>query len=964
MTRDLRIVDEPEAAPAWEATDGSRVEKIVLGNLDGDPQVCADLPEAFAQDFARVTHLHLWSLADLERLPPLPAGLKCLDVRKCPDLRELPALPGSLEELIVEDCPALTTLPLPARLETLWDLSCKGCAGLTQQTMHAALVVAPGLRRLDLSGCENLREVPFTSWPSADLERIDLNDCDRLGALPARWPPRLRRLGLRGASALTQLPPFHEWPDYLDLAGTRSLEKIPRPGPLRTLFLHGSGLLVPPATEHGRHAQDNVAARTLAYYNDVELCGKGEVKRCKLLVLGNGDAGKTCLSLALAGEDPDKAKDLGSTHGVQFWSWDNRALIGAQYDAVDLQLWDFGGQEIYHQTHQLFMSKGAVFVVVWHPDQDGRQPAENANGYQDEWRPLQYWLDFVHLACPWKPRIAIVCSHRGERTDELDQQLRDQVSPEYLETCACFYVDSLEGTGDQEDLKKWICESVGDVVGTQGTAVPAYWEIAQDLVRDWLSKASYEELDRRSFARLLEEEIARVLEAEPAKFARMRAARANGSFKLTEDRVRRTLEFLTNSGWVYWDEYLFEERVIVGQKWALEGIYTVLDRRPKSAIYRDLRRVDGQFTRRALAEWVWNAAGYTEPQQQLLISFMRQVGVCFQLIGEGESRWREAVYKTFQHLPLAKELDLQRRFDRSPGGEVESVESTLFHRGHWNALLKDLGERYGTDGEYAWDGFELVNQEGQHVLLVAFFESGGLGGRIDVSVRGPDAHERLKALVPYVRGFLPGDEPASSEGVQPAGTKADRVRVFVSYKRNSDLTDPSIDYEEAVDRIEKALPVGVLLRDRNEVKAGDSVMGYIDLVRDVDIVLVVHSDEYWRSDFCMFELSRVRGSLTERPKTVRDTLLFLEMESSRIFGRDRVARDSYLKHWKEVKGISPALEGMTDVEKLRAAAIDLLENFVPEIHDSGKKMPWAPGEEHAVIAWIERELGLSEADSR
>ena len=102
-------------------------------------------------------------------------------------------------------------------------------------------------------------------------------------------------------------------------------------------------------------------------------------------LLGNGGAGKTCLAGALVpGGDPCQADRLGSTHGVRFEDWSFDAKVDSRFEKIHLNLWDFGGQEIYHNTHRLFMSKGAVFIVVWKPEQDGRQPVRSASDYQDE----------------------------------------------------------------------------------------------------------------------------------------------------------------------------------------------------------------------------------------------------------------------------------------------------------------------------------------------------------------------------------------------------------------------------------------------------------------------------------------------------------------------------------------------------------------------------------------------------
>lgn len=585
----------------------SLVVKIVVGQLakEGDStiQLSDPFPEDLNQFFPSLTHLHLWNIDGLERLPVLPAGLKCLDVRGCRGLVTLPELPSGLDTLVIERCPALVLDANVDRTQfaNLEDLSLKECPAIGETWIHEVLAGAPALRKLDASCCAQLTRI--SAWPR-DLVDIRLDSCTGLKALPYYWPKNLRRIGLRRATRVSKLPDFQRKLDFIDLAFTESLRKLPEQrGNPRTLYLYGSGLLMPPASELGDVADDNVAERTEAYFKDVALTGEGKVKRCKLLILGNGGSGKTCLSLALVpGKDPMGARTLGSTHGVQFWNWNFNANVGGSMEPIDLQLWDFGGQEIYHNTHRLFMSKGAVFVVLWKPDQHDEQPPPAQCGYQDEWRPLHYWLDCIHRACPHEPRIAVVFSHSARSTPKLEDAWR-KLSGEFREECEHFFIDSEHREGELDKLTAWLQDNVGEVVHTQGTAVPTYWEIAQTMVQGWIKRMlsdpqfarQHNQIDTKRLREALGEEIQKAIGMDSdERYAKLMEAISSGRFELTDDRIRRTLSFLTHSGWVYWDERLFQERVIVGQKWALDGIYTVLDRRENSPIFRKLLADDGR----------------------------------------------------------------------------------------------------------------------------------------------------------------------------------------------------------------------------------------------------------------------------------------------------------------------------------------------------------------------------------
>jgi len=1000
---DLSVAVDPSAADS--------ITKLVIGEL-GDTQFT--LPVPLASDlrdlFPNLTHLHLWNLENLEAVPVLPKGLRGLDVRGCPRLAELPKLPGDVESLVLEACPALRMPAHRQRLDfpRLADLSIRGSEAIDEEWLHAVLPGAANLRILDASNCGQITGIP--RW-APRLEDVRLDGCTRLaGALPA-WPTSLRRIGLRGAKAIEQVPDFHDGLDYIDLAHAESLRALPqRRGNPATLFLHGSGLREPPTSEQGATDSENVALTTRQFFEDVELTGRGEVKRCKLLILGNGSAGKTCLALALTGQDPeDAARVHGSTHGVQFWDWpDFKAPIDKRPSPINLHVWDFGGQEIYHNTHRLFMGTGTVFVVVWNSEQDGKQPPEpegHEDGeYQDEWRPLRYWVDLIHQACPNKPLIAIVCSHHRSSTPELKERLRVQLGDGYEAKYKCFFVDSLEQkrapskAGQIARLEDWIRTSVGQVVEAQGTTVPSYWEIAQEMVEGWVKRlqarwsycqkydgSSNHRLDellrqrtgrligflarrggaanavaiaaalRKSWARrvalhreyakprnrvtmaafqaALQQSITAAIKGGSAgKYRRLAESTQDGRFTLHEHsgaskRLERTLRFLTHSGWVYWDERLYGREVIIGQAWALKGIYAALERRRNRTVYRSLNRDRGRFTRSSLGQLSWNS-DYSPDEQKLLLSFMERCGLCFKL-RDAEHAWLgEDVYVSFEHLPTADEAGLTKRFrERFPDAPDAgtSVRCDTMHKRHWQALLVAAGQEHGTRALYAADGLYLENEDGEKLLVRCRWHPGkapeerpGFGGIVEIHVGGGKATERLAAEEAWVRRFLPSEGGAAKPDEAAAwrdGTGrtegAELEEVFISYTWDypPEKGGPGVprDYEAPAVAIERWL-LGqgwVPLRDKSRIESGDDIKRFMEYGAARPRIIIVHSDKYWRSPCCMFECKELLAAMIDREDRVfREVVVAIEHHDSRITDQMRMAE--YAEAWAAYKGYCPA----------------------------------------------------------
>ena len=44
---------------------------------------------------------------------------------------------------------------------------------------------------------------------------------------------------------------------------------------------------------------------------------------------------------------------------------------------IAMQMWDFGGQDIYHGTHALFMRDNAIFALIWAKDFERRSEDES-----------------------------------------------------------------------------------------------------------------------------------------------------------------------------------------------------------------------------------------------------------------------------------------------------------------------------------------------------------------------------------------------------------------------------------------------------------------------------------------------------------------------------------------------------------------------------------------------------------
>ncbi|MBE0682644.1 MAG: hypothetical protein IH589_12090 [Anaerolineales bacterium] len=130
------------------------------------------------------------------------------------------------------------------------------------------------------------------------------------------------------------------------------------------------------------------------------------LNEAKLILVGEGEVGKTCLMDALL-DNPWQEHD--TTHGIKI-----KPIKLTHPDTqteITLNGWDFGGQRVYRPTHQLFFSAPAVYLVVWKPREGPQQ------GFVKE------WIKLVKHREP-DAKILVVATHGGpqQRQPDIDRQ--------------------------------------------------------------------------------------------------------------------------------------------------------------------------------------------------------------------------------------------------------------------------------------------------------------------------------------------------------------------------------------------------------------------------------------------------------------------------------------------------------------------------------------------------------------
>jgi GTPase SAR1 family protein len=132
---------------------------------------------------------------------------------------------------------------------------------------------------------------------------------------------------------------------------------------------------------------------------------------------------------------------------------------------MQLNTWDFGGQQIYHATHQFFLTTRSLYLLVW----NARQGFEQGK--------LYYWLDTLQARAPESPVLLVATCTEGRPADLPLTEMQNK----YPQIKGSFSVSNRDGTGI--DAVRDAVAKAGAGLPLMGERWPAAWLRAAQAVR-------------------------------------------------------------------------------------------------------------------------------------------------------------------------------------------------------------------------------------------------------------------------------------------------------------------------------------------------------------------------------------------------------------------------------------------------------------------------------------------------
>ena len=524
------------------------------------------------QEVGRLNALTQLSLLS-NQLITLPPEIGCLTALTELNLfaNQLTALPSGIGRLT-----ALTSLDVGSNKLSTLPAEVGRLRALTELYLsnNRLTDLSPMIGRLTLLAQLNLRNNQITTLPPEIGRLAALTQLHLSGNQLTALPPEIGQL-----TGLTQLNLRHN-------RLFRLPPEIGRLTRLTVLYLHDNPGLGLPAEVLGPTRADVLAEEAapkppgeiLEYYFSTR-GGEGRALReVKLIFIGRGEVGKSTLVDVLRGRK--FVKHRKRTDGIAITPWEVALADGS----ATVQMWDFGGQEIMHGTHQFFLTHRSLYVVMV----DGRHD----HARQD----AEYWLKFVRAFGGESP-VLVVMNRQKAHPFDLD---REHLAKKYGVNVEHFFRTDYADAKTTKPVRKAILAEAARMLAAEERFPVKCWAVKDRLANmkahgeDYLSDDPYTGL-----------------------CAELGVAEAEAQQKL----LRRLADLGTVVSFP--DDVKLSEFSVLNPEWATDGIYRIVTNEPLRERRHGLLKPS--TLRELLPKKRWPQARHL----QYLLDLMAKFELCF-----------------------------------------------------------------------------------------------------------------------------------------------------------------------------------------------------------------------------------------------------------------------------------------------------------------------------------------------
>ncbi len=400
-------------------------------------------------------------------------------------IAELPPEIGQLGKLQELYLPNNQLKALPTEISKLANLRVIHLQRNQLKTLPPEIGNIVNLQTLHL-GHNQLTDLPKEIGQLGKLETLDIG-LNELHALPPQigllsnlktfivWENQLQAIP-PDIGQMTNLQDFNLWGNKL----TALPPEIGMLKELKKIDLRDNSLPIPP--EILAKIDEPEAIITWYLANVLSRKPKRPLNEAKVILVGQGAVGKTSLVKRLLKNefDPDEQK----TEGIDIQRWP----VKVRRQEIRLNIWDFGGQEIMHATHQFFLTKRSLYLLVLDSRLD-----EAANR-------LEYWLKMITAFGEHSP-VIVVCNKSDQGAMSLNWHRLQEKYPnikEFIKRLSC-----RKGTGLNE-LRRAIVQEISELEHVRDQLAENWFEVKERLTGLTIKERDY--LPYEEYVKICEEE--------------------------------------------------------------------------------------------------------------------------------------------------------------------------------------------------------------------------------------------------------------------------------------------------------------------------------------------------------------------------------------------------------------------------------------------------------------------------
>ena len=319
--------------------------------------------------------------------------------------------------------------------------------------------------------------------------------------------------------------------------------------------------------------------KVIEYYLSLQE-GKKPLNEAKMLIVGQANVGKTCLRKRLI--EGNYQPHRNKTDGIDIEDWH----IEINDKQLQVNIWDFGGQEIYHSTHQFFLTKRSLYILVLDTtltEQENR---------------IEYWLKIIRSFGEDSPVVVVA--------NKVDQHPLDiakhALQTKYRQIQSFWEVSCQTGEGITE-LNECIQQEIYQLEHINDL-LPLSWFNVKDKL---------EELDKDY---IVYEKYEQLCENENIK-------KTNSQSILIE--LLHDLGIILN----FQDDARLIDTHVLNPEWVTNGVYKILNDRKLIVDDRGILGIKE-------LQRILDLKRYPKTKHLFIISMMRKFELCFPLESEKE----------------------------------------------------------------------------------------------------------------------------------------------------------------------------------------------------------------------------------------------------------------------------------------------------------------------------------------